>query len=80
MVEKINGKYFLTSLGEVVYEARQLIGSAIKDYWKFRAIDAICFELPKKERNQIIESLIDNQVIRDNRSLLTKQNEQGHRV
>jgi predicted transcriptional regulator len=60
MVEKNNGKYFLTSFGKVVHEARQLIGSAIKDYWKFKAIDAIWFEIPKKEQNKIIESLIDH--------------------
>jgi hypothetical protein len=54
LVEKINEKYFLTSFGKVVHEARQLIESAIKDYWKFKAIDAIWFELPKKERNKII--------------------------
>ncbi|MDQ6865047.1 MAG: hypothetical protein M3044_14635 [Thermoproteota archaeon] len=74
--EKSNGMYLLTSFGEVVHEARQLIESAIKDYWKFKAIDAIRFELPKKER----ESLIDSQEIRellsrDTRSLLAKQNE-----
>jgi predicted transcriptional regulator len=81
LVEKINGKYFLTSFGKVIHEARLLIESAIKDYWKFEAIDAIWFELPKKERNKVIESLIDSQEIRellsrDTRSLLAKQNEQ----
>jgi predicted transcriptional regulator len=80
MVEKINGKYFLTSLGEVVHDARQLIGSAFKDYWKFKAIDAIWFELPKKERNKIIESLIDNEDIREllfrsTRPVIAKQNQ-----
>ena len=80
LVEKINGTYFLTSFGEVVHEARQLIESAIMDYWKFKAIDVIWFELPKKERNKIIEVLIDSQEIRellsrDTRSLLVKQNE-----
>jgi predicted transcriptional regulator len=37
LVEKINEKYFLTSFGKVVHEARQLIESAIKDYWKFES-------------------------------------------
>jgi predicted transcriptional regulator len=64
LVEKINEKYFLTSFGKVVHEARQLIESAIKDYWKFKALDAIWFELPQKERNETIEILIDDQQIR----------------
>jgi hypothetical protein len=80
LAEKINQKYFLTSFGKVVHTARQLIESAIKDYWKFKAIDAIWFELPKKERNKIIESLIDNQEIREllfrsTRSVIAKQNQ-----
>jgi len=80
LVEKINEKYFLTSFGKVVHEARQLIESAIKDYWKFKAIDAIWFELPKKERNKIIDSLIDNEDIREllfrsTRPVIAKQNQ-----
>jgi predicted transcriptional regulator len=65
LVEKTNGKYFLTSFGKVVHEARQLIGSGVKDYWKLNAIDAIQHEIPEKRHNEIVESLIDNQEIRE---------------
>jgi predicted transcriptional regulator len=65
LVEKINGKYILTSFGEVVHEARQLIESGVKEYWQLKAIDAIRFELPKKERNETIEVLIGDQAIRE---------------
>ena len=64
LVEKIHGKYCLTSFGEVIHEARQLIESGIKDYWQLKAIDAIWTELPQKERSETIEILIDNQQIR----------------
>ncbi len=79
LVEKRNGKYYLTSFGEVALEARQLIGSAIKDYWKLRAINSIGLELPQQERNQIIESLIDKKEIKEillkrAHDLVTKQN------
>jgi predicted transcriptional regulator len=65
LVEKTNGKYFLTSFGKVVHEGRQLIGSGVKDYWKLNAIDAIHHEIPEKRHNEIVESLIDNQEIRE---------------
>jgi hypothetical protein len=82
LVEKINGKYFLTSFGEVVYEARQLIELGINDYWQLKAIDAIWLELPKKERNEMIEALIGNQEIREllfrsARPVIAKQNQRG---
>ena len=64
LVEKIHGKYGLTSFGEVIHEGRQLIKSGIKDYWQLKAIDAIWTELPQKERSETIEILIDNQQIR----------------
>ena len=65
LVEKTNGTYFLTSFGKVVHQARQLIGSGVKDYWKLNAIDAIQHEIPEKRHNEIVESLIDNQEIRE---------------
>jgi hypothetical protein len=65
LVEKRNGKYYLTSVGEVALEARQLIGSAIKDYWRLEAITSIGLELPQQEHNQIIEALIDKKEIKE---------------
>jgi predicted transcriptional regulator len=80
LVEKRNGKYYLTSFGEVALEARQLIGSGIKDYWKLKAINSIGLELPRQERNQIIEALIDKQEIKElllrrTNDIVTKQNQ-----
>ncbi len=81
LAEKRNGKYYLTSLGEVALEARQLIGSAIKDYWRLKAIDSIGLELPQQERNQVIEALIDKKeikelLIRRAHDAVTKRNQQ----
>ena len=81
LVEKRNGKYYLTSFGEVALEARQLIGSAIKDYWRLKAINSIGLELPQQERNQIIEALIDKKEIKElllkrAHDAVTKQNQQ----
>ena len=80
LVEKRNGKYYLTLFGEVALEARQLIGSGIKDYWNLKAIDSIGLELPQKEHNQIIETLIHNHeikelLLRKAHHVLTKQDQ-----
>jgi predicted transcriptional regulator len=80
LVEKIKGKYILTSFGQVVHGARQLIESGVRDYWQLKAIDAIWFELPKKERNETIEALIGDQEIREllfrsTRPVIAKQNQ-----
>jgi predicted transcriptional regulator len=80
LIEKINGKYILTSFGEVVYVARQLIESGVRDFWQLKAIDAIWLELPKKERNETIEALIGDQEIREllfrsTRPVIAKQNQ-----
>ncbi len=81
LVEKRNGKYYLTSFGEVALEARQLIGSAIKDYWRLKAINSIGLDLPQQERDQIIEDLIDKKEIKElllkrAHDVVTKQNQQ----
>ena len=80
LVENINGKYIITSFGEVVHEARQLIETGVREYWQLKAIDAIWFELPKKERNETIEALICDLEIREllfrsARPVIAKQNE-----
>ena len=80
LVEKINGKYIITSFGKVVHEARQLIETGVREYWQLKAIDAIWFELPKKERNETIEALICDLEIREllfrsARPVIAKQNE-----
>jgi hypothetical protein len=45
-------------------EARQLIETGVREYWQLKAIDAIWRELPKKERDDMIEALIGDQEIR----------------
>ena len=68
LIKRKNGKYFLTSLGKVVYEAESMIESALKDYWKLKAIDSLegtlNMELPTEEHSKILDSLIDNQNIK----------------
>jgi hypothetical protein len=63
LIRRKNGKYFLTSFGKVVYKAQELIGMAVQ-YSK--AIDSLeTSEFPAAERNNIIDTLINNSKIKD---------------
>jgi hypothetical protein len=46
-----------------------LLGTAIKNYWKLKAIDSLGVandsKMPKEQRNKIIEELIDNRQLKD---------------
>ena len=58
----------------------ELIETGVREYWQLKAIDAIWFELPKKERNETIEAVIGDQAIREllfrsARPAIAKQNE-----
>jgi len=67
LVVRRNRKYFLTSLGKIVYDAQKIIGNAVGDYWKLKAVDTleITDEMPKEEYNKIINALIENEKIKE---------------
>jgi len=66
VIRRKNGKYFLTSLGKVVYEAQELIGKAVEFYSKLQAIDSIeTPKFPAAEVLTIIDSLIQNSKIKE---------------
>jgi hypothetical protein len=61
LVTSKSGMYFVTSLAKVVYESHTLIGQAMENYWKFKAIDTIEMSLPAaEERRKMIDTLIVN--------------------
>ncbi|HET7283228.1 MAG TPA: hypothetical protein VFI70_00950 [Nitrososphaeraceae archaeon] len=68
LIKRKNGKYFLTSLGKVIYQAQTLIGNTLKDYWKLKAIDSLDIStstgLPQEEHDKILNTLIDNHQIK----------------
>jgi len=68
LVKRQKGRYFLTAFGKVIYDSQRLLGTAIKNYWKLRAIDSLGFEeneVPKDERKKIIDELLGNQQLKD---------------
>jgi predicted transcriptional regulator len=71
LVKRTSGRYSLTVLGELVYDAVMTLENAFNNsnYWKLKAIDS--FEVPphelsREERNKIIDTLLkDDRKIRD---------------
>jgi hypothetical protein len=68
LVKRQKGRYFVTAFGRVIYDAQRLLGSAVKNHWKLKAIDSLKVAnhdtLPKEERVKIIELMIGNQQIK----------------
>jgi hypothetical protein len=69
LVKRRKGRYFVTAFGKVVYNAQKLLGTAVKNYWKLRAIDTLGVAnnnvMPKEERSKIIDLMIGNPQIRE---------------
>ena len=66
LIGKKNGKYSITSLGKVVYEAQVLIGKGVQYSSKLVAIDSIeKSEIPVEQRNKIIDALVIDSKIKE---------------
>lgn len=67
LVRRKNGKYILTTFGKIVYDSQLTIENALNNYWKLKAIDSLetSNELPKEEQQKLIETLLDNQELKE---------------
>jgi predicted transcriptional regulator len=72
LIRRDNGKYSLTLVGKIVYDAHLKIGEALSYYWKLKAIESLETSaslsgtgLPKEDLMQLIDALIDNRSIKD---------------
>lgn len=68
LIKRRRNKYSLTLLGKVVYDSQMIIGVALSNYWKLKAIETIetsGSDVPAKEIAQLINTLIDNHRIKD---------------
>lgn len=67
LIRRSNGIYSLTSLGKVVHTAQSLVGEAVDNYWKLKAIDSIESSennnnaFSTEERKKLMDSLIDEE-------------------
>jgi hypothetical protein len=66
LITRKNGKYSITSFGKVVCEAQELIGKAVQNLSKLKAIDSIeSAEFPTAEHDKIIDILIKDSRIKE---------------
>ena len=69
LVKREMARYYLTTFGMILYHAQEIIGKALNQYWKLKAIDSINVtcngELPQDQVHRIIDTLITNQEIKD---------------
>jgi predicted transcriptional regulator len=67
LVRRKNGNYILTTFGRIVYESKVTLEIALNNYWKLKAIDSIEIsnELPKEEQQKLIETLLDNEELKE---------------
>ncbi|MGC2569871.1 MAG: hypothetical protein WA364_00050 [Candidatus Nitrosopolaris sp.] len=69
LVKREMAKYSITTFGMILYFAQEIIGKALNQYWKLKAIDSINVtcdgELPHDQFHKIIDNLITDQEIRD---------------
>jgi hypothetical protein len=75
LIRRDNGKYSLTLVGKIVYDALLNIGKSLSYYWKLKAIESIEMSSPgaglsKEELTHLINTLIDNHFIK---ALLIKE-------
>ena len=67
LVARKNGKYYLTTMGKIIYELQNVVGIAVNDYWKLMAIDSLRIQdqLPEDQIAKLIDTLVENQGLRD---------------
>lgn len=66
LVKRRGGKYSMTLFGRLVHEVEIVIEDALRSHWKLKALEEIetFSELPPGERENIIDSLVDNEFIK----------------
>jgi predicted transcriptional regulator len=67
LVLKKNGKYILTNMGRIVYDAQTTLEKVVGAYWKLKAVDALemSAEFRDEEYEKIINALIDNEQLKE---------------
>ncbi len=67
LIKRKKGRFFLTGLGIIVYDAQLQFESAVKNFWNLKAIDAIqdLHKMDKEARVTIIKSLVTDKLMQD---------------
>jgi predicted transcriptional regulator len=67
LLTRKNGRYYLTTLGKVIYELQIVLGIALDNFWKLKAIDSLQNpeNLPELELAKLIDNLIESQELKN---------------
>ena len=67
LTSRMSGKYSLTLLGKIVYHVVCAVDHAVNIYPKLKAVDLLekSSDIPEKERNKVINFLLDNDPIKN---------------
>ena len=69
LIKRSKGRYSLTLLGKIVYNAHLSIGKVLNDYWKLKALESIeassLGQLPREEFIRLVNTLIDNDQLKN---------------
>ncbi len=72
VVERNKGRFSLTSLGNIVYYAQNVIGSGVNNYWKLKALDSIkgSGQIAEHERVKLVKTILNDNMMEN---ILVKQ-------
>jgi hypothetical protein len=67
LIERKNGKYFVTSFGKLIRQALLKIVCAADHSWQLKVIDSVISrnEIPNEARKEVIDRIIDNAPIKE---------------
>ena len=59
LVARKNGNIYLTTMGKIIYELQNVVGIAVNDYWKLKAIDSLRIQdqLPEDQIAKLVYTL-----------------------
>jgi hypothetical protein len=69
LVKRENGKYRVTTLGNVVYESVSMVGKALNYYWALNTIELVLSSSPaadSREDKSMLTSMLIDSLIDDN--------------
>ena len=69
LVDRVNGKYSLTALGEVVNNSFGLIENGLDIYWKLKTNDALKADkgtnIPRAKHRHLVDTSVENGQIKE---------------
>lgn len=67
LVKRKNGKHYLPAFGKVIFDAELILGKAVDNNWRLRAIDSIDLsnDITMNERSKLIDSIVDDLKIKE---------------